>query len=146
MEAAVKTSVVCIAKSKAGPSGKRLHRVDRVWIRHFTPLQQKHLGDVGICQICEAVQVSNEDFYKADGHCSLGHESQSVPSDVFPIPPAKLNVALQPLKKNNAGSEDGIVAEMLQTRHAGLVEAIALFFTNTLHRKLEPLQNGRWHD
>ena len=42
---------------------------------------------------------------------------------------------LKGMKKNKTCAEDGLVAEMLQTKHEGLIQAIAATFTDLLSGK-----------
>ena len=56
----------------------------------------------------------------------------------MPVTVEELASALKRMKGGRTGAEDGLVAEMLQTGHSGLLEIIAEFFTDILAGKLEP--------
>ena len=50
---------------------------------------------------------------------------------------------LRRLGNNKTGAADGLVAEMLKTGHSGLLELLAMFFTNILVGKLGPPSNWK---
>jgi hypothetical protein len=50
----------------------------------------------------------------------------------------EVNEALKHMKNLKTGADDGLVAEMLKTGHGGLLEVLALFFSDILNGLLEP--------
>ena len=76
----------------------------------------------GDTDVAEVFASFYEDLYKVEGESSAIPGSASIANEV-PVSPAELNVTLKQLKNNKTRAEDGLVAEMLKTGHAALVDA-----------------------
>jgi len=60
-----------------------------------------------------------------------------------PVTVEELTLALKRLQRGRTGAEDGLVAEMLKTGHAGLVQTMAAYFTDILAGKMYPPAAGK---
>lgn len=78
--------------------------------------------------ICEVFAQFYEDLYKETD--VLQHPTLEDTVAEVRVTHGEVEAALKRLKNMKTGADDGLVAEMLKTRHTGLVEAIALFFTD----------------
>ena len=86
--------------------------------------------------IAEVFAQFYESLYaEADGqhHCHLPSEQSC---DIISV--QEIIQALKKMKNRKTAAADGLVGEMLKTGHAGLLEAIALFFTDILCGRMEP--------
>jgi hypothetical protein len=68
----------------------------------------------------------------------------------FALPGLELQVcvpevesALKRLKNQRTGADDGLVAEIMKTDHQGLLEVLALFFTEILNNRLDPPESWK---
>ena len=77
-----------------------------------------------------------EELYKEAEH--LKHEDFHYSECRTCVSIDDIKSALKRLRNRKAGADDGSVAEMLKTDHAGLVELLATFFTDILNGDLEP--------
>ena len=69
---------------------------------------------------------------------ATGAEEDDLSENVETITVDEIAAALKRMKGGRTGAEDGLVAEMLQTGHAELLQVIARYFTDVLKGRMEP--------
>lgn len=86
--------------------------------------------------MCEVFAHFYEDLYK---ELDVGVDGFPEPSEVrhSSVTAEEVRDALKVLKNRKTGANDGLVAEMLKTKHEGLVGALAVFFDSILSDQLE---------
>ena len=87
--------------------------------------------------IFEVIAQFYEDLYKEGAEDKgAAHDAPDAKFDVE-VTVDEVVTALKRLRKLKTGADDGMVAEMLQTGHVGLHEALVTFFTELLRNRLE---------
>ena len=79
----------------------------------------------------EVFALFYEDLYRELGGASYTTFSGAA-SQTAPVTVEEVKQSLGMLKNNRTGAEDGLVAEMLKTGHAGLIQALATLFNDIL--------------
>jgi hypothetical protein len=126
--------------AKDGGGLKRLRRAQQKWAGHERTTGMR--DEFGVFQtdpddMCQIFAKFYEDLYKECAEDQVTADDTSDKSFDVEVTVSEVVAALRRLGKRKTGADDGLVAEMLQTDHAGLHDVLAKFFTELLRNQLQ---------
>ena len=127
---------VRLANQGAGLSKLKQHQSRQSGIGRINSIRN---SDEVVCNgqesICEVFAKLYEDLYSE--MCETQLHELTLPGTDLSVSTKDVETALKRLKNQRTGADDGLVAEMMKTDHQGLLEVLALFFTEILNNRLD---------